>query len=117
MLFHRETIVVLPETWKKENLNKYDYIFSYNEKFLHSLVDQKKIVKVLMPRNLSFDSKLFYAKKSRKFSMVLRNKVYSSNQDLIDERNNVVSFSKKTFQMILICMVLIGINILFINII
>tara|TARA_B100000989_G_scaffold298905_1_gene290919 strand:+ start:16660 stop:17733 length:1074 start_codon:yes stop_codon:yes gene_type:complete len=97
LLLHRETNVVLPETWQKDNLNKYDYIFSYNEKFLHSLVDLKKVIKVLMPRNLSIDRKLFYSEKRKNFSMILRNKAFWSKQDLANERNNIVDFFEKNF--------------------
>ena len=97
LLLLRETIVTYPKLWKKEVMDKYDYILSYNDKLLKSIVDTKKIIKFLMPRNLTFDPKLFNVKKNKNFSMISANKAYYSNQDLVSERNQVVDYFEKNY--------------------
>jgi len=98
ILIMRECNVIMPNLWKKEILDLYDYVFTYNKGFFKNVKTTTIIIDYLMPRKLELNK--FFYNKNRPFDycMFASNKFSKHIDELYSERVKVINFfDKKNF--------------------
>jgi len=96
ILIMRECNVIMPEMWKKETLDNYNYVFTYNIDFFKKIKTSAKILNYLMPRKLELNK--FFYNKNRPFDycMIASNKFSYHVDELYSEREKVINFFEKS---------------------
>ena len=95
ILIMRECNVIMPEMWKKQTLDHYNYVFTYNIDFFKNIKTSAKILSYLMPRKLELN-KFFYNKnRPVDYCMIASNKFSYHVDELYSERLKVINFFEK----------------------
>ena len=92
ILIMRECNVIMPKLWRKETINQYDYVFTYNTKYFKKIKTQSKIIEYLMPRKLDLDNSFYRKKRPFDYCMFASNKFSYHADELYSERVRVINF-------------------------
>jgi hypothetical protein len=95
ILIMRECNVIMPEMWKKETLDHYDYVFTYNSEYLKKMKTSAKIVNYLMPRKLELNNLFYNKNRPYDYCMLASNKFSYHIDELYSERVKVINFFEK----------------------
>ena len=95
ILIMRECNVIMPEMWKKETLDHYDYVFTYNSEYLKKIKTSAKIVNYLMPRKLELNNFFYNKNRPYDYCMLTSNKFSYHIDELYSERVKIINFFEK----------------------
>ena len=92
-LLFPDTYLINPKNNRLFMRNNYKKIFTWNNEYL----DDKKFIKVNIPKEINLNKKIFSNKKRKKFVMLASNKIYKkkNKRDLYYERIKVVEWFEK----------------------
>jgi hypothetical protein len=91
-LIHRECVVIRPINWSREVVGAYDHIFTFNPKYLSTIIGAEEFTKVFFARNLTLHHNFWNNNRSTQLCLIASNKVLVHPKSTYEYRSNLVKY-------------------------